>query len=70
MSEMLIEEIEQINRNYLTPAEVSKALGISISTFYRNYQKMKFPIIRVGKKIHIPKEAFLNFLRYGKTLEN
>lgn len=70
MSEMLIEEIEKLNRNYLTPAEVSKALGISISTFYRNYQKMKFPIIRVGKKIHIPKEAFLNFLRYGKTLEN
>lgn len=70
MSEMLIEEIEQINRNYLTPAEVSKALGISIATFYRNYGKMKLPIIRVGKKIHIPKEAFLNFLRYGKTLEN
>lgn len=70
MSEMLIEEIEQINRNYLTPAEVSKALGISIATFYRNYGKMKLPIIRVGKKIHIPKEAFLNFLRYGKTLDN
>ncbi len=70
MSEMLIEEIEKLNRNYLTPAEVSKALGISIATFYRNYGKMKLPIIRVGKKIHIPKEAFLNFLRYGKTLEN
>ena len=67
---MLIEEIEKLNRNYLTPAEVSKALGISIATFYRNYGKMKLPIIRVGKKIHIPKEAFLNFLRYGKTLEN
>lgn len=70
MSEMLIEEIEKLNRNYLTPAEVSKALGISIATFYRNYGKMKLPIIRVGKKIHIPKEAFLNFLRYGKTLDN
>lgn len=70
MSEMLIEEIEKLNRNYLTPAEVSKALGISIATFYRNYRKMKLPIIRVGKKIHIPKEAFLNFLRYGKTLDS
>lgn len=69
MSGMLIEEIEKLNRNYLTPAEVSSALGISISTFYRNYEKMKFPIIRVGKKIHIPKEAFLNFLRYGKTVD-
>lgn len=70
MSEMLIEEIEKLNRNYLTPAEVSKALGISISTFYRNYEKMKFPIIRVGKKIHIPKEAFLRFLRFGETSDS
>ena len=70
MSEMLIEEIEKLNRNYLTPAEVSKALGISIATFYRNYGKMKLPIIRVGKKIHIPKEAFLRFLRYGEVSDN
>lgn len=70
MSEMLIEEIEQINRNYLTPVEVSKALGISIATFYRNYGKMKLPIIRVGKKIHIPKEAFLEFLKHGETQDN
>ena len=70
MSEMLIEEIEKLNRNYLTPAEVSKALGISIATFYRNYGKMKLPIIRVGKKIHIPKEAFLRFLRFGETSDN
>ena len=70
MSEMLIEEIENLNRHYLTPAEVSKALGISISTFYRNYEKIKFPIIRVGKKIHIPKEAFLRFLRYGEVSDN
>ena len=66
MNGMLIEEIERLNRNFLTPAEVSNALGISISTFYRNYKKMKFPTTRVGSRLQIPKEAFLDFLRYGE----
>ena len=65
MNGMLIEEIERLNRNFLTPAEVSKALGISIATFYRNYKKMKFPTTRVGSRLQIPKEAFLDF-RYGE----
>lgn len=64
---MLLEEIEKLDRNYLTPPEAAKAMGISLSTFYRNYEKMKFPVIRAGRKIHIPKDAFLDFLRYGKT---
>ena len=66
MNGMLIEEIEKLDRNFLTPAEVSKALGISIATFYRNYKKMKFPTTRVGSRLQIPKEAFLDFLRYGE----
>ena len=66
MNGMLIEEIENLDRNFLTPAEVSKALGISIATFYRNYKKMKFPTTRVGSRLQIPKEAFLDFLRYGE----
>ena len=66
MNSMLIEEIERLDRNFLTPAEVSKALGISIATFYRNYKKMEFPTTRVGSRLQIPKEAFLDFLRYGE----
>lgn len=67
MSGLLIEEIEMLDRNFLTPYEVSKAMGISISTFYRNYRKFKFPVIRSGKRIHIPKKAFLRFLKFGET---
>lgn len=66
MNGMLIEEIEKLDRNFLTPAEVSKALGISIATFYRSYNKMKFPTTRVGSRLQIPKKAFLDFLRYGE----
>lgn len=67
MKRLLIEESEKLDRNFLTSAEAANAMGISISTFYRNYQKMKIPIIRTGRRIHIPKDAFLEFLRYGKT---
>ena len=66
MKRLLIEEIEKLDRNFLTPSEAAKAMGISISTFYRNYKNMKFPTIRLGKRLHIPKDAFLDFLRYGK----
>ena len=31
-----------------------------------NYKKMKFPTTRVGSRLQIPKEAFLDFLRYGE----
>ena len=66
MNGMLIEEIEKLDRNFLTPSEAAKALGISIATFYSNYKKMKFPTTRVGSRLQIPKEAFLDFLRYGE----
>lgn len=67
MKRLLIEEIEKLDRNFLTPAEAAAAMEISLSTFYRNREKMKLPTVRSGRKIHIPKDAFLEFLRYGNT---
>ena len=66
MKRLLIEEIEKLDRNFLTPSEAAKAMEISKSTFYRNYENMKFPTTRVGSRLQIPKEAFLDFLRYGE----
>lgn len=63
---MRIDEIEKLDRNFLTVSEAAAAIGISLATFYRNKSKMEFPIIRIGRQIHIPKEPFLNFLRYGE----
>lgn len=67
MKRLLIEEIEKLDRNFLTPAEAAAAMEISISTFYRNREKMNLPSVRSGRKIHIPKDAFLEFLCYGKS---
>lgn len=54
-------------QKFFTPAEAAAAMEISLSTFYRNREKMNLPTVRSGRKIHIPKDAFLEFLRYGKT---
>lgn len=67
MKRLLIEEIEKLDRNFLTPAEAAAAMEISLSTFYRNREKMNLPTVRSGRKIHIPKDAFLEFLRCGKS---
>ena len=67
MERLLIEEIEKLDRNFLTPAEAAAAMEISLSTFYRNREKMNLPMVRSGRKIHIPNASFLEFLRYGKT---
>ena len=58
MKRMLIEEIEKLDRNFLTPAEAAAAMEISLSTFYRNREKMNLPTVRSGRKIHIPKDAY------------
>ena len=55
MKRLLIEEIEKLDRNFLSPAEAAAAMEISL------------PTVRSGRKIHIPKDAFLEFLRCGKT---
>lgn len=33
---MRIDEIEKLDRNFLTASEAAAAIGISLATFYRN----------------------------------
>ena len=67
MGILKIEDIEKLDKNFLTAEEAARALQISITTFYRYLEKMDFPVVRYGWKIHIPKEPFLEFLRHGKS---
>lgn len=61
MKRLLIEEIEKLDRNFLTPAEAAAAMEISLSTFYRNREKMNLPTVRSGRKYIFPKTHSLNF---------
>lgn len=47
-----------------TVADIQEMLNISRSTAYKLIDDPPFPILRIGKSIRIPKEAFDNWLMH------
>lgn len=64
---MNIKELENFDREYITPTEAAGFLGVSaysINTqFERNRADLGFPAARLGRNIRIPRLAFLGFLK-------
>ena len=58
-----IEDLEKLQREFLRPGEAAEFLGISKSTFYRYSKEFPFRLERIGKRIFVPKQAFLEFLK-------
>ena len=46
----------------LNAMDVAEALGISRATAYTLVQSESFPHMRIGKRIFVPKEAFLRWI--------
>lgn len=65
MKNLTLKEIESFPRDYLTTQEVVAVMGISCSTFYKNYEQMPFPVLRIGRNYRIPKKPFLMFMKTG-----
>ena len=67
MKNLTLEEIESLSRDYLTTQEVAAVMGISCVTFYKNYEQMPFPVLRIGRNYRIPKKPFLMFMKTGRN---
>lgn len=69
---MSIKEIENLNREFLTPAEVGQFFGVTghqIAVQARTApQSLGFPIVQIGKRYKFPKAGFLRFVR-GESSE-
>lgn len=65
MKNLTLKEIENLPSDYLTTQEVVAVMGISYVTFYKNYEKMPFPVVRIGRNYRIPKKPFLMFMKTG-----
>lgn len=65
-----LEEIRAIPHEMLIPEDVADFLETnpqSIRTQANtDADKLGFPVIVVGSRVKIPKEAFLNYMKYGK----
>jgi hypothetical protein len=64
---MSIKDIESIDKEFLLATDVAKFLGSDAHHIRVQAQKDKsklgFPVIVIGTRVKIPKEAFLNYLR-------
>jgi len=54
------------NKQFLTPADVAEALGIDSQSLRnqvtKDASKVGFPVIRVGTRTKIPRDAFLKYI--------
>lgn len=64
---LTLEDIEKIQREYLIPKEVAQVIGCypyGITLAARNDpESLGFPVIIIGRRTKIPKQAFLNYMR-------
>ena len=58
-----------MERMALSVPEVQKALGIGRNSVYNLVNRADFPKIRMGRKIIIPRDAFLRWLDQQTTSE-
>lgn len=68
---MTISEIRECKKNMLTPADVCEILGCHPYSINKQAKKdpclLGFPVIVVGTRVKIPREAFLKFWEGGKA---
>lgn len=65
-----LEDLRKIPKECLTSVQVSSVLGCTsrhFSTIAKtDPQSLGFPVVIIGKRVKIPKDAFLEFMSGGK----
>ncbi|MBQ9209105.1 MAG: helix-turn-helix domain-containing protein [Oscillospiraceae bacterium] len=61
-------DIENSRREFLTAGEITEFLGVSKSTYYKQKDTFPFRILRIGKKMFIPKQEFVEYMKREKQL--
>ena len=64
---MNLSELETVDREWLTPAQVAKVLGADPNYIrgqaHEDASKLGFPVIVIGSRVKIPKIPFIRFMR-------
>ena len=64
MKESIYKSYEELPL-FLNAGMVAKVLGISISSTYELMHEASFPTLRVGSRIVVPKEKFIEWVMRG-----
>lgn len=64
---MTLEDLEALDREMLTPADVAPILGYNPQTIRTAAREapwqLKFPFVMIGSRMKIPKTAFVAWMR-------
>jgi excisionase family DNA binding protein len=52
-----MDNVEDSSRDWMTVAEMARALGVSEMTIYREIAANRFPAVRIGRRLLIPTKA-------------
>lgn len=63
---MSVDEMKGMSADYLTPKEIAPCLGCTAYAINQQAAadagKLGFPVIMVGKRVKIPRKAFIRFM--------
>jgi len=69
---MTISDVEAIDKLMLTCADVAPLLGFDANSLRLQAREdptlLGFPVVVAGTRVQIPKEGFLHFLRFGRSV--
>lgn len=69
---MKLKEIEAIDKEMLTCADVSPYLGFDANSLRMQAREdptlLGFPVVVAGTRVQIPKEGFLQYIKFGRTV--
>lgn len=70
---MTLSEMKETERDWLTPKEVAGCLGCTAYAINQQAAvdagRLGFPIIMIGKRVKIPRKAFIRFME-GEERKN
>lgn len=63
---MSVEEMKGLSKDYLTPKDIAGCLGCTAYALNQqaasDASKLGFPVVIIGKRVKIPREAFIRFM--------
>ena len=63
---MSVNEMKALEKDFLTPREIAPCLGCTAYAINQqaasDASKLGFPVVIIGKRVKIPREAFIRFM--------
>lgn len=68
---MTLDDIKALDKSFLVPTDVAPYLRVGPYNInlqaHKGPTKLGFPVVVIGSRVKIPKQAFINFMNGGQS---